>query len=155
MHWSLASDGDMKTNKDATVICPLCGGKVNIIEYDDLVREHGIDNWRDIHGFIPVCYHCGSDFLMQDTIEEAYDAIAQIPKIKERKTFCVDCNQEVEYNLVQTRWEASWNGVSFWYNELEAFCPICGEEVYVGEINDINHETRERAYKEVVSARQD
>lgn len=138
-------------NEFDSVVCPLCGNEIKIIEFADLLREHGVDNWKNIHGYIPVCYHCGSDYLIQNTKEEAAAAVAQIPKIKERKTFCVDCNQEVEYNLVQTRWEASWDGISFWYNELEAFCPICGEEVYVGEINDINHETRERAYNETAS----
>ena len=136
-----------KNSENESVTCPLCGDEIKIIEYFDLVREFGIDNWKDIHGFIPVCYHCGSDFLMHDTKEEAIASISSIPRIKERESFCINCREDVEYNLGQSRWEASDGGVTFWYTELSAFCPICGEELYVGEINDINCETREREYR--------
>lgn len=60
--------------------------------------------------------------------------------------FCADCNQKVTYKVDSRDIELTIRGTSFKYSEKFAVCAICGEEIYVPEINDANVAAREAAY---------
>ena len=65
----------------------------------------------------------------------------------DKKAFCIKCSHKVEYSIASERVEMTVRGVHFSYVEFSAICKECGDEVYVAEINDINHERREEEYR--------
>lgn len=71
--------------------------------------------------------------------------------MKRRMTaFCITCDEEVEYTVYAERVETVIRGVRINYVEVAAKCPVCGEEIYVPEINDANVQAREDAYREAM-----
>ena len=68
--------------------------------------------------------------------------------MKRRMTvFCIQCGKDVVYTVCAKRVETIIRDVKISYVELTAKCPVCGEEVYVPEINDANVQSREDAYR--------
>lgn len=68
--------------------------------------------------------------------------------MKRRMTaFCITCDGEVEYTVFAERVETVVRGVKISYVEVTAKCPVCGDEIYVPEINDTNVQAREDAYR--------
>ncbi len=71
--------------------------------------------------------------------------------MKRRMTaFCIACDEEVEYTVFAERVETVIRGVKISYVEVAAKCPVCGEEIYVPEINDANVQAREDAYRKAM-----
>lgn len=71
--------------------------------------------------------------------------------MKRRMTaFCIACDEEVEYTVFAERVETVIRGVKISYVEVAAKCPVCGEEIYVPEINDANVQSREDAYRKAM-----
>ena len=74
-------------------------------------------------------------------------------KVTPRKveyTFCPTCRKQVKFKI-------DWEGVAqmtskgiITYKELYAFCPECGEEIYVPAVNDVNVHRRNKTYAEKV-----
>lgn len=62
-------------------------------------------------------------------------------------TFCINCGEKTEYIVKSQRVDMSVRGIEFSYVEHTAYCSVCGEEVYVPEINDLNVASREEAYR--------
>lgn len=61
--------------------------------------------------------------------------------------YCINCDNETTYIVKYQRVEMTVRGTTFNYIEQSAFCSVCGEEIYVPEINDINVMSREEAYR--------
>ncbi len=71
--------------------------------------------------------------------------------MKRRVTaFCIACDEEVKYTVFAERVETVIRGVKISYVEISAKCPVCGEEIYVPEVNDSNVEAREDAYRKAM-----
>lgn len=71
--------------------------------------------------------------------------------MKRRMTaFCIACGDDVEYTVFAERVETTVRGVKISYVEVAAKCPVCGDEIYVPEINDANVQAREDAYRKVM-----
>lgn len=66
------------------------------------------------------------------------------------KAFCFKCDRKQRYRLKVTPIRREVRGITFEYNERTAFCVECGKEIYVPEINDINVQAQENAYREAV-----
>lgn len=64
-----------------------------------------------------------------------------------KKTFCINCDEKTEHKVKTRRVELTVRGVTFSYAEKYAVCAVCGEEKYVGEVNDANIAPREEAYR--------
>ena len=60
--------------------------------------------------------------------------------------FCLNCGCKQPYRVKSQEVRAIVRGVVFFCPEETAVCAICGEEVYVPEINDRNVVYRESAY---------
>ena len=67
---------------------------------------------------------------------------------EEKPAFCIGCGKKTNYTVKSSREEITVRGITFTYVEQCAYCVDCGEEVYVPEINDLNAEAREEAYRE-------
>lgn len=64
-----------------------------------------------------------------------------------KRAFCIECRKETGYTVKSfERKLESIRGVTFSYLNQEAYCCVCGTEVYVPEINDANVKAREEAY---------
>lgn len=61
--------------------------------------------------------------------------------------FCMSCGDDREYKVQSHRIEVEVRGIHFSYVELTAVCAICGEELYVPEVNDANVQAQEDAYR--------
>lgn len=68
-----------------------------------------------------------------------------------KKTFCINCDEKTEHKVRTRRVELTVRGVTFSYVENYAVCAVCGEEKYVGEVNDANIATREEAYRKAAN----
>lgn len=66
---------------------------------------------------------------------------------EKKKAYCIHCGEMREYKLKTSREETTVRGTTFSYLENTAFCTECGEEVYIPEINDMNVQAREDAYR--------
>ena len=64
---------------------------------------------------------------------------------KER-AYCIACGQEQPYTTWQNMETCTHKGLQFLVPILHAHCTVCGEEVYVPEINDQNVHARESYY---------
>ena len=61
--------------------------------------------------------------------------------IKKEQAYCQLCDEDVDFNIVERKREATVRGVSFSYTFFEARCKKCGEQVYpvsVGKKNTIS-----------------
>ena len=58
--------------------------------------------------------------------------------MKDNKTFCEECRDEVEYSTKSIPMTASIKGKQYSYTGTEAHCKECGSAVYVPEIIDAN-----------------
>lgn len=65
----------------------------------------------------------------------------------EKHDFCFECNKNVEYTVRTEKEELTIKGVSFSFDESRAYCKICGNELDVPELDDINYAARENAYR--------
>jgi len=65
-----------------------------------------------------------------------------------RTSFCIECGCDTPYSLAYNRVNVTVRGIKFSYVETTALCDRCGEEIYVPEVNDLNHDERENAYRE-------
>lgn len=61
--------------------------------------------------------------------------------------YCINCDEKTTYTVKCERVEMAVRGISFSYVEHTAYCSVCGEELYVPEINDLNVVSREEAYR--------
>ena len=64
-----------------------------------------------------------------------------------KKAYCINCDEKQPYKLRTTREEITVRGTTFSYLEHTAYCAECGDEVYVAEVNDMNAQAREDAYR--------
>ena len=68
--------------------------------------------------------------------------------MKKRKTaFCIACDEDGEYTMFTERVETVVHGAKIRYVEVAAKCPVCEEDLYVPEINDVNVQARGDAYR--------
>lgn len=67
---------------------------------------------------------------------------------KENTAFCIACGAKKTYTVKSRREDITVRGTCFSYVEQTAYCESCGEEVYIPEINDLNVQAREDAYRE-------
>lgn len=63
------------------------------------------------------------------------------------KVYCINCDAETEYTVGSERVNIQIRGIGIDYVEFVAHCAVCGEEVYVPEINDLNVLSRSVAYE--------
>lgn len=61
--------------------------------------------------------------------------------------FCLNCGGEENYRVHSCRAEATIRGITFSYVKSRAHCAVCGEEVYIPIINDLNAQAREDAFR--------
>ena len=66
------------------------------------------------------------------------------------KVICVVCRDRVTYHTHTINRTAKINDQPVEYKEVRAFCDICGNEVWVAELDDMNAEAPINAYKEEV-----
>ena len=64
-----------------------------------------------------------------------------------KRAYCIACGQEQPYSTSITAEPCTHKGLSFYAPIVHAHCTVCGEEVYVPEINDANAESRTESYK--------
>lgn len=69
-----------------------------------------------------------------------------------REAFCLTCGKHQPYRINYKIVEQTVREISFKYVEDTAVCSVCGNEVYVPEVNDRNVDRRERAYYEMERA---
>ena len=66
--------------------------------------------------------------------------------ISKRTAYCLNCNCKQPY-ITRHKYESvSVRGIEIEYIEHNAYCAVCGAEVYVPEINDMNAREREKAF---------
>lgn len=63
------------------------------------------------------------------------------------KAYCINCGEKCPYEIKTAMEEITIRGTTFSYSEQTAFCSVCGEEIYVPEINDLNAQAREDSYR--------
>ena len=68
-------------------------------------------------------------------------------QIERKEVFCIECGDYKPFTVKTTREEITVRGITFSYLEQTAYCSECGDEVYVPELNDINVQAREDAYR--------
>lgn len=61
--------------------------------------------------------------------------------------FCITCGCNQNIRMDSMRVEAEIRGTKISYIETRAVCEVCGQEVYVPEVNDENVQARETAYR--------
>lgn len=64
-----------------------------------------------------------------------------------RKKYCMHCQNEIDFDVIEERTEAIVRGKNVSYISKTAKCPICFNELYVSEINDENINRLEAAYR--------
>lgn len=52
--------------------------------------------------------------------------------------YCINCDAKKPCSIKMKRLKMTVNGKTFGYDELAAYCPDCGEEVYAPIVNDLN-----------------
>lgn len=65
-----------------------------------------------------------------------------------KEAYCINCGLKNTYTVKTTREEMTVRGTTFSYLEDTAYCSVCGEEIYVPEINDRNVQAQEDAYRQ-------
>lgn len=66
-----------------------------------------------------------------------------------KRAYCIACGQEQPYSTWMSEEILTHNGIQFAVPINHARCTVCGEEVYVPEINDQNAYSREAGYRSV------
>ena len=76
--------------------------------------------------------------------------------MSKRRAYCIACGQEQPYSTSSSTETLTRKGIQFTTPIIHAHCTVCGEEIYVPEINDENASRREaefqRAYDSEASA---
>ena len=59
---------------------------------------------------------------------------------KDNKVFCLRCNKEIEYKLIETDTHTKYNGQDVNYKRQDAICPTCGAYLTgtIPELFDVN-----------------
>lgn len=70
---------------------------------------------------------------------------------KAKQPFCIHCNRHVGYRVETRPMSVNVRGTDVPYRELFATCAKCSKEIYVDLINDLNCDSRNRAYEEQIS----
>lgn len=68
--------------------------------------------------------------------------------MEERKAFCEECRNDVDFCVSQKQMEGSVKGEVYTYIGEEAHCADCGSEVYIDTVNDYNLNALYSAYRE-------
>ncbi len=68
--------------------------------------------------------------------------------MRERTVFCEKCRDDVAFAVKEKQLEGTIKGDKYSYKGKEAFCIVCGSEVYIEEINDFNLESLYDVYRE-------
>jgi Uncharacterized phage-associated protein len=58
--------------------------------------------------------------------------------MNDKLTYCENCNQDTEYEIVNLKMSGRLKDVTYFYDGKEARCKECGKPVYVPEVNDYN-----------------
>lgn len=66
------------------------------------------------------------------------------------KVICAVCRDRVTYHTHAINKTTKINDQPIGYKEVRAFCDICGNEVWVAKLDDMNAEAPINAYKEEV-----
>lgn len=64
-----------------------------------------------------------------------------------RKKYCIHCNQEIIYNVIEKEDTAVMRGKRGKYIYKAAICSNCGSELYVPQIHDEDLDRLEAVYK--------
>jgi uncharacterized protein with PIN domain len=62
--------------------------------------------------------------------------------------YCVTCDKEVGYSVKEEKVKDTVKGFEIEYVASIAICDICGEEIYVPELSDMNVRRANEAYRE-------
>ena len=65
-----------------------------------------------------------------------------------KTAFCTECRDFVEYDTEERIVIEEFKNKMCLYREIIVTCPICGSEIYVGEIDDENMKRLWKAYRE-------
>lgn len=68
--------------------------------------------------------------------------------MNERKVFCEECRDDVEYIVTNKQMEGTIKGENYTYFGKVAHCASCSSEIYVDEINDFNLKALYDKYRE-------
>ena len=61
--------------------------------------------------------------------------------------YCIACGQEQPYTTYQNMEPCTHKGIQFIVPIIHALCTVCGEEIYVPEVNDMNVARREAEFE--------
>ena len=75
------------------------------------------------------------------------DVAIDIPEKPSRNGFCCRCQKKVPAKQYSEFRTITRKGVTFEYLHHNAYCPHCGENVYIPELNDLNAENKNRSYQ--------
>lgn len=64
-----------------------------------------------------------------------------------KTVYCINCDKKQPYMQKAKTEDVTIRGVTFSYLEHTAYCTECGNQVYVAELNDMNVQSREDAYR--------
>lgn len=64
-----------------------------------------------------------------------------------RRVFCTNCFRDQAYRTEKSQSTVRAHGRSFPYTKYSAYCEVCGAEVHVKALNDMNTEARKAAYR--------
>lgn len=94
------------------------------------------------------CPHCGAK--MDEVSGRSTSGKTSTNANVDNKTICAVCRDHVTYHTHAIKKTIKINDQPIEYEEVGAFCDICGNEVWVSELDDINAEAPINAYKEFV-----
>lgn len=60
--------------------------------------------------------------------------------------FCIKCGESREYRIKSCAKKGTFRGAEFVFVAPSAYCSVCGTEMYIPHINDMNVDAAERAY---------
>ena len=70
-------------------------------------------------------------------------------------TYCAACRCKRHYHVISEEVTLTANGITFESFEDSAICEVCGNTLYVPELNDKNATLREEAYQRAVAEQQE
>ena len=68
---------------------------------------------------------------------------------RDEKQFCIECRAFVTYKIREKEMTAQLKGKDYKFLGKEAICDNCGEEIYIGDINDYNLKVLYDEYRRV------
>lgn len=68
--------------------------------------------------------------------------------MEERKVFCAECRNDVDFFVSQKQMEGSIKGKAYSYIGEEAHCAECGSKIHVDTVNDYNLNALNNVYRE-------